>query len=222
MIISGYSPNSYVDYPGNIAAVIFLANCSLRCCYCHNLPMLDGVYDELKYDEVLTKIEKNKLFLDGVVITGGEPTMNSKNELLKLINDIKSLGLLVKLDTCGSNSKVLKELIPHLDYVAMDIKAPLEKYSKITPVNDNLLQNIKDSIEIVKTAKDYEFRTTIAPEITNRDIEEIAKMISGSKAYYIQQYNATESYQKKSYSPDYVRLCKEMAEVYLPTYIRGL
>lgn len=222
MEIAGYSPNSYVDYPKNIASVIFLPKCPLRCCYCHNRPMLDGEYEAIAYDDVISRIEKNKVFLDGVVITGGEPTLTPVKDLKKLINDIKSFGLLVKLDTCGSDAKALEQLVDLVDYIAMDVKAPLEKYHKITPVSEKLLDNIARSIDIVKMAKDYEFRTTLDPKITHKDIEEIAKMLEGSKAYYIQQFVATQLYAPKAYSSDYLKWCVEIASEYLPTYSRGV
>ncbi len=222
MIIAGYNPNSCVDYPGNIASVIFLPNCPLRCVYCHNKPMLDGEYEAIPYEEVLERIKKNKLFLDGVVITGGEPTLTPIEDLKKLILDIKSLNLLVKIDTCGSSPKVLEELLPLVDYVAMDIKAPLDKYSMITPVTDKLMENISKSIELVKQAKDYEFRTTLDPKLTVDDIETIAKMIEGAKAYYIQQFVATDFYYPKAYSSDYLKWCVETANKYVKTASRGV
>lgn len=222
MIIAGYNPNSCVDYPTNIAAVIFLPNCPLRCVYCHNRHMLDGDFTPISYESVLERIEKNKRFLDGVVITGGEPTLTPIDELKKLIQDIKAFGLLVKLDTCGSNPKALEELIPLVDYVAMDIKAPLEKYHIITPVTDKLMENISKSIEFVKGAKDYEFRTTLDPHLTIKDIEAIAKMLKGAKKYYIQQFVATDFYKPKSYSSDYLKSCVEVAKNYLPAFSRGV
>ena len=132
MKIAGYQANSFVDFKDNIAAVVFVGGCNMRCWYCHNEGILD-TEEFLDEDEILAKIKNNVGFLDGVVISGGEPTLQT--DLIPFIKKLKSMKLLVKLDTNGKRPDVLKKIFEEglLDYVAMDIKAPLDDYYKATP-----------------------------------------------------------------------------------------
>lgn len=127
MIIAGLDKNSFVDYPGKIAATVFTPYCNLNCYYCHNRILLlsDAGKSQFTVNEVVAFLEKRKGFLDGVVITGGEPTL--QEGLKEFIQIVKALGYAVKLDTNGTNPEILKELLNKglLDYVAMDIKSPL-------------------------------------------------------------------------------------------------
>lgn len=200
MEISGLIKNSFVDYPKNIACVIFTAGCNMNCWYCHNHDLISetkGVIDE---DYVFNLLEERKKFLDGVVITGGEPTLQP--DLKDFIKKVKEIGLKVKLDTNGTNLTLLKDLVESglIDYVAMDVKAPLNKYSKITTVPN--LQEIKDSIEYIKNCGlDYEFRTTFAPNLTMDDIRELINDIGCVKNYALQQYRKPEHILKEILSP---------------------
>src|SRR5574344_680421 len=112
MIIAGFAPNSCVDYPKNIAAVVFLPGCNFDCWYCHNRDLIEGRFTPIDEKEVLEKIEKRKRFLDGVVITGGEPLLSPLNDLKAFIGKIKDMGLLVKLDSNGTFPDKLAELLP--------------------------------------------------------------------------------------------------------------
>lgn len=192
MIIAGFVKNSFVDYPGKIASTVFTAGCNMRCWYCHNSHILEISENKIEEEYVLNFLKERKGFIDGVVISGGEPTL--QKDLKEFIKKIKDLGYLIKLDTNGSNYDVLKSLINEnlLDYVAMDIKAPLNNYIKI--INTKIdIDNVKKSILLLLNSNiDYEFRTTFSPDLSLEDIEEICKTIKGAKKYVIQKYNVVK------------------------------
>lgn len=187
MNIGGFLKQSFVDFPENICAVIFTNGCNFDCWYCHNRGLL-SMQNKSKYelDDILEFLKSRRGFLDGVVISGGEPTLQP--DLEQVIDKIKALDLKVKLDTNGSNPEILQRLLPKLDYVAMDIKNSLENYHKISPRVDT--EKIKKSVEILKNSDiKYEFRTTYSPDITFDDFENIGKLIKGANAYFLQTYN---------------------------------
>lgn len=200
MEISGFIKNSFVDYPANIACVVFTAGCNMNCWYCHNHNLISQKYGEIEEDYVFDFLKERKGFIDGVVITGGEPTLQP--DLENFIEKIKKLGFKVKLDTNGTNLNVLKNLVEKnlIDYVAMDIKAPLEKYNIITTVPN--IKEIENSINYIKNCGvDYEFRTTFAPNLTCEDIEKIVNYIKGAKTYSLQQYQKPEHIVKEILQP---------------------
>ena len=193
MIFGGLQKTTLVDFPGKVAATVFTIGCNFRCPYCHNpeLVLLEKIKKQPKITEkeILGFLKERQGFLQGLCITGGEPTIHS--DLPEFIQQVKKLGLLIKLDTNGSAPKVLEKLIREklVDWIAMDIKAPLEKYDiftqgKIKPAL------IEESIKIIKESKiDYEFRTTLAPEIlTESDILAIADWIKPATRYCLQQF----------------------------------
>jgi len=189
MKIAGIQKNSFVDYPGKVAAVIFTRGCNMNCYFCHNRHLLTECEGE-QYDdsEILSFLNDRKKFLDAVVISGGEPTLQPG--LAEFIRKIKALGFLVKLDTNGTRPGILKELIDEgiIDYAAMDIKAPFERYEEIcgTPVD---IERIQESINLLMQGRiEYEFRTTVVPELTEEDIIKISGRIKGARLYILQQY----------------------------------
>lgn len=193
MKIAGYIKNSFVDYPAHISCAVFLGGCNFDCWYCHNRPYIRSAGD-IDSSEVLEFLKKRKGWLQGVVISGGEPTLNK--DLPEFIKQIKELGYPVKLDTNGSRPEVLKGLIDQglIDYVAMDYKAPLEKYALVAGVPVDILA-IKRSVEIImNSGLDYEFRTTLAPTLTKEDIVQIVHELKGAKRYSLQQYRHDEKY----------------------------
>ena len=209
MEISGLIKNSFVDYPKNIACVVFTAGCNMNCWYCHNHDLISETKGEIDEEYVFSLLEERKKFLDGVVITGGEPTLQP--DLTEFIKKVKSIGLKVKLDTNGTNLSVVKNLVNAglLDYIAMDVKAPLSKYSVITSVPN--IQEIKDSIEYIKNCGvDYEFRTTFAPNLTSDDIKQLVKDIGFVKNYALQQYRKPE------------HIVKEILKPHLPSELNAL
>ncbi len=194
MIIGGLQKTTLIDYPGKIACTVFLAVCNFRCPWCYSgelvLPAKIIKQPKIKEQDFFNFLRERKGLLEGVVICGGEPTVNK--ELPGFIKKIKNLGFLVKLDTNGSNPKMLKDLINEnlIDYVAMDIKMPKEKYAgffgKCTDIKD-----IEESVEMLKKDfKNSEFRTTVVPGIHEKeDFTEIAKWISGPDIkYYLQNF----------------------------------
>lgn len=190
MHFAGFVPNSFVDYKDNISFVAFVNNCNFDCWYCHNRWILTSktIYTE---DVILQKIASNKL-IDAVVISGGEPTTQDTEEMISFIKKIKDLNLKVKLDTNGTNPLALEQLLPYIDFVAMDIKAPLSKYKEVTCITDLQILNIKKSIKLLKTFNNCEFRTTFLPNLSYDDILEISYTLGKECDYYLQKYNPTE------------------------------
>ena len=191
--IKGFIDLSLVDWDGKVSAVIFLPHCNFRCPFCYNLGFVlkPEEMQTIPYEEVKQYLTKNKGWLDGVTITGGEPTIH--NELPTLCKQIKELGLSVKLDTNGTNSAMVQKLIAQglVDYIAMDFKAPLtqEKYSHAIGVNaEKLLVEVEKTIEVLLSSSvDYEFRTTLVPTIHSKnDIKQICSRIKGCKKYVLQ------------------------------------
>ncbi|MEM5772905.1 MAG: anaerobic ribonucleoside-triphosphate reductase activating protein [Candidatus Aenigmatarchaeota archaeon] len=211
MIIAGFQKTSLIDYPGKISSIVFLAGCNFRCqfCYVSQLVLPEKIKEikGLSEDYILSYLEKNKKFIDAVVFTGGEPTLNE--DLPNLIQKIKSKDFLIGLETNGSNPKMLLNLIENklLDYVALDIKTELEfkKYKEITGIlTKETFENIKKSIKILLSSSiDYEFRTTLMKEFhSTEDIIEICKSIKGAKVYYLQNFKKlNETLSKKEFTP---------------------
>jgi len=205
MKIGGLQKLTLIDYPGKLAATVFLFGCNFRCpwCYSSELVLPEKKQPEISEKEVIDFLKERQDLIEGVVICGGEPTINK--DLEKFIKKIKKLGFLVKLDTNGSNPKALKELIKIVDYVAMDVKLPKDKYLKVLGIKPD---NIDKSIKILKESKiDYEFRTTVVPDILDKkDILKIAKWISGAKKYYLQNFRPEKTldpkFEKKKPHPD--------------------
>lgn len=187
--ISGFNKLTLLDYPDHTACIIFTQGCNYKCPFCHNASLIDGSkngnYNE---EEILKFLIKRKSILEGICISGGEPLM--QKELKEFLIKIKDIGYKVKIDTNGSYPEVLKDLIDNklVDYVAMDIKNDLGNYKKITGIINT--DNVKKSIEILLNSDiDYEFRTTLVKELHNIDnIVSIAKMIKGTKKYYLQKF----------------------------------
>jgi pyruvate formate lyase activating enzyme len=191
MRIGGFQKVSLIDYPGKICAIIFTQGCNFRCPYCHN-PELINLSDSqspINEEEILLFLRMRKGKLDAVVITGGEPTL--QQDLIEFLRKIREMGYLIKLDTNGSHPELIEKLIKLriVDYLTMDVKAPLEKYREITnsKVNPDI---IRKSIEsIMKSGLDYEFRTTLVKsQLSKEDIIEIGKLIKDSQLYVLQKF----------------------------------
>lgn len=193
MKISGLQKLTLIDWPGKLACTVFLTGCNFHCpwCYSRELVLPEEIKKQLKIPEkdFFNFLKKRKELLEGVVLCGGEPTINK--ELPIFAKKIKKLGFLVKLDTNGSNPKMVKELIDRelIDYVAMDVKLPKERYPEIF-ARKAKIEDIEKTIKILKEAKiDYEFRTTIVPTIHQKeDILKIAHWIKPAPKYYLQNF----------------------------------
>lgn len=202
MIIDGFEKLTLLDYPENIACIIFTRGCNLRCPFCHNSSILEFNNEEAKFseNEIFDYLEKRKNILDGVCITGGEPLLQP--DIKEFIKKIKNLNLKVKLDTNGTNYSKLKELIEEnlLDYVAMDIKNVYEKYPITTGIKNVDTESVKKSIALLKKSKiEYEFRTTIVKNYhTFEDIENLCKLVGKDSDYYIQNFINSDNVLEKS------------------------
>lgn len=192
MTIHGFNKTTLLDYPKHLAATIFLGNCNFRCPFCHNSSLVLSCLSQptIPEDEVLSTLSNRKNILEGVCITGGEPTVSP--ELPEFIRKIKRLGLKVKLDTNGSNPTMLSKLYQEglLDYVAMDIKNSKEHYEKTTGVNHLSIQPIETSTALIMSHDvPYEFRTTVVSELhTDDDFIAIGKWLQGATNYYLQSF----------------------------------
>lgn len=221
MKIAGLVKNSFVDYPKKISCVIFLAGCNMNCWYCHNAHINKPNVNEIAENEILEFLHVHKNFLDGIVISGGEPTIHF--DLEEFITKIKeTANLPIKLDTNGTNFEILKTLVEKklINYVAMDIKAPFNKYEEITKYSN--LNDIKKSINYLLENKiEYEFRTTFSPDLNIFDIEEISKTIKGAKNFYIQNCRLENT--NKPLDENFLFKAKKIAKKYIQNVdIRGI
>jgi len=194
MKIVGLEPCSFIDYPGKLSAVVFTAGCNLNCFYCHNRPLIRGesLLTLISADYVTTWLARRQGLLDGVVITGGEPTLQP--DLAEFVRMVRAKGYLVKVDTNGTRPGVLGALIEEgiVDYVAMDVKAPPSKYAGICDVPVDL-EAIGASIGLLKRGNvDYEFRTTAIPQLTESDLLAIGQWVEGARKLVLQQYRRPE------------------------------
>lgn len=191
MIIGGFHPLSLSDFPSIPAAVVFLQGCNWNCWYCHNRQLLPQAPQENSLDEewVLTTLEERKALLNGVVISGGEPTLQPG--LPDFMEKIKEMGYQVKLDTNGTQPTVIKDILNRQlsDFIAMDIKGPWSKYEQIVgkPV---VFDTIKESIKLIsESGIPHQFRTTMEPKyLTEDDLNEMKSYLPASSQYTIQPY----------------------------------
>lgn len=196
MQILGFQKTTLLDYPGHVAATIFLGGCNFCCPYCHNkdLVLTPDEVSVIPEETVFSVLKKRQGILDGVCITGGEPTLQP--DLKEFIQKIKSLGYLVKLDTNGYRPSVLKDLCKAqlIDYVAMDIKHAPEKYNLIANRRNFFIDLISESVSFLKEGLiPYEFRTTVIKEFHKEaDFIAIGKWLSGADAYFLQSYKDSE------------------------------
>ncbi len=197
MKIGALQKFSLIDYPNEICAIIFTVGCNFRCPYCHNPELVTGSTNGIEEKELFEFLKKRTGRLTAVSITGGEPTIHK--DLPVVIKKIKELGYKVKLDTNGTNPDAIDELIGFslIDYIAMDIKAPFEKYDKVTNVKCKI-DDIRRSIDIIKKSNiNYEFRTTVVEGLLSKeDVLKIAKSIKGAKAYFIQRFIPSKTLNK--------------------------
>ncbi|NPV14885.1 anaerobic ribonucleoside-triphosphate reductase activating protein [candidate division WOR-3 bacterium] len=232
MRILGFIPTSLVDWDGKITSVIFIGGCNFVCPFCHNSSIAndDPSLPQITWDELKPELERKLGWLDGVVVTGGEPLMHP--EIFQLCADIKRLGLKVKLDTNGSFPYALKRAmaLQLVDFVAMDIKAPLdERYSIASGRDLPNLAPLRRSIKLLlQSDKEVEFRITLVPGLVEKgDMAEIGSVLKGAKRVVLQQFvpeNArSESYRKKSpYSrSDAEEMQKELSRFVSEVKLRG-
>ena len=204
MKICGLNKTTLLDYPGKVACTIFIGGCNFRCPFCHNSSLvLDAaVQPEITQDEIFKFLKKRQGILEGVCVTGGEPTLYP--ELREFLQKIRELGYFIKLDTNGSRPDVVRELIDSglVDKIAMDIKASPDNYPSLTGLSSPDMEAIKISVSYLLEGKiDYEFRTTTVKELhTEKDFIKIAQWLKGAKAYYLQAYKDSEEVIKPGFS----------------------
>ncbi len=209
MLIAGFQKTSFVDFPGAIAAVVFTPYCNFDCVYCHNDHILGKDAPLIDEEQVLSFLEKRKDVLQAVVVSGGEPTLQQGLETF--LRRVRAMGYQTKLDTNGSKPQAVKALLSAalVDYVAMDVKAPLCKYAEIARTSVDV-DAIQKSIAILRngTVK-HEFRLTFAPQLTKADAVEAAKLVRGCEAFYLQQYRPRHADDPCAHAPAYVREAAE-------------
>jgi len=197
MQIHGFNKTTLLDYPEHIAATVFTGGCNFRCPFCHNgeLVLDPGCQPLIPEEEVLSYLKKRQGILQGVYVTGGEPTL--QKDLKDFLRKIKELGYPIKLDTNGYMPGVLWDLMQEhlIDYVAMDIKASRDNYARAAGLPHMDISRIEESIGILKSSGiPYEFRTTVVRGIhTVVEFEKIGKWIAGCPAYYLQNYEENEN-----------------------------
>ncbi len=224
MRIGGLQKLTLVDYPGKLAAVVFTAGCSFRCPWCHNPELvLSGEIEKhpsFSEKEVVKFLKERQGSLEGVVVTGGEPTVHE--DLALFCNKVKEMGYAVKIDTNGSNPDLLRELVREkvVDYVAMDVKAPPEKYLKMIGFQElflrsqaaktdfwgkDLLLRIEDSVDYLKRAPiEVEFRTTLVPGLLDKeDVLKIAEWIAPASRFILQEYRPGKTLTPDFQTPEY-------------------
>lgn len=233
MRIAGLEKTSLIDYPGKIAAVVFSPLCNFDCYFCHNRSLIRQVSQDqlVPEEEVFAYLRRRVGKLDGVVLTGGEPTLQP--DLIDFAARVKGLGYAVKLDTNGSNPQVTRQAIEggYVDYIAMDVKAPRHRYSEICGVDVDV-RAIEESIGLLMEGPvPYEFRTTVIPRLTRADIEAIAQWIQGARQYALQQYRRPELSDEvvdlrlgeKPYPPEELEAMRAIAAPYVQACIlRGV
>lgn len=229
MQILGLNKTTLLDYPEHVAATVFTGGCNFRCPFCHNMDLVLGeVEPALSTEDFFAFLEKRKGILDGVCITGGEPTL--QKDLPDFIRGIRDKGYLVKLDTNGYRPKVLEELLRGnlLDYVAMDIKSSVENYPRVTGMADLDVTGIQESVSLLKSAGiPYEFRTTVVKGLHRIDeFDEIGRWLQGAEAYFLQAFRENEKVPDKSlssFSEAEMREMKQLAERYIERVeLRGI
>lgn len=205
MTFSGFEKTDLINYPGLVASTVFTCGCNFRCPYCHNPEFVIQGSDETYFgesyteDEILAYLTKRRALLDGLVISGGEPTLHK--DLAPFMRRVKDMGYKIKLDTNGSRPAVLKDLISQglVDYVAMDIKAPLEKYHLLGFTDTEAISMSIDILEGLDDLVDHEFRTTCPKSILEvSDFAKMADLIGQKAKWYLQPFNP-----KKTLDPSY-------------------
>lgn len=204
MNISGFNKLTLTDYPEKVACIVFTQGCNFNCGFCHNSGLIKCNMENLiSEQEVFDYLEKRKNVIDGVVISGGEPTI--QKDLTKFAEKVKQIGYSIKLDTNGTNPDVLKEMIDNslVDYIAMDVKNVFDEYSPIVNKQEVNINKIKQSIDLIKKSNiQHEFRTTIIKDYHNIDkIAKITEYLGKEEKYFLQNFENSSNVIDRSLSP---------------------
>lgn len=230
MEIKGLAKTTLLDYPGRVAATVFTGECQFKCPYCHNGSLVNHSdrLETISEEAFFEFLEERRGILDGVCVTGGEPTLHK--DLPEFLEKIKAMDYEVKLDTNGYEPGRLRDIIKAglVDYVAMDVKHSQNGYKNIVGMSSFDLTRIKLSVDILKDiGTDYEFRTTVVKEFHSlRDMEDIGRWLTGAKAYYLQPYKESPDVILpvfSTYDPEHFLQLRRAVKKYVPrVYIRGL
>lgn len=218
MEIIGFEKLSLVDYPTHTACTLFTGGCNFRCPFCHNgdLVLYPKSFEKQSNDEIFAYLEKRKGLLDGVVISGGEPTL--QKDLVEFARKIKSLGYDIKLDTNGTNPQVIRRLVDEklVDYIAVDIKSSKSGYSKAIGLK-GFPFSVAETVDYLKTnVIDYEFRMTLVDELVSlQDIEQTAEWLEGAKKIYLQKFVERDGCIKKGLTEVQKSVALQYAEVFI-------
>ncbi|HAV92929.1 TPA: anaerobic ribonucleoside-triphosphate reductase activating protein [candidate division WOR-3 bacterium] len=228
--IKGFQGVTLLDYPDKVASTIFLGGCNFKCPFCHNPELIDNRGEDIEEDFLFSELLRRRNFIEGICITGGEPLLF--DEVIDFIKALKrETGKLIKIDTNGYNPVLLKKIIELniVDYIAMDVKTSLKKYYIAAGVNVDE-EKIKTSIDsIIASNIDYEFRTTVVPEIVqSEDIREIGSLVNGAKKISLQQFRAQKTYNEefqklKPYKPEELKRFRDILSQFVDKIdIRGV
>lgn len=230
MLILGLQKTTLLDFPGKVASTIFTGGCNFKCGYCQNgdLVLNPTLMEAIPEEEVIRHLRKRAKVIEGLCITGGEPTL--QKDLYPFIQQVREMGYKIKLDTNGTNPSVLQQLIDDemLDYVAMDIKECPEKYPIAAECKGFLVEKVEESVQILlKNKVEYEFRSTICGGLqTYDDIRAMGTWLDGAKAIYLQPYQESDKVIKKGYGTPSKKLLEDYVEILSSTIekveIRGL
>lgn len=230
MDFAGMQSLTLLDFPNKVSCILFVRGCNLRCPFCHNATLVSGVAENtFPEDDVLAFLKKRQGLLDGVVISGGEPTLYP--ELVPFLRKIRELGYAIKLDTNGTNPALLKQIVREnlADYVAMDIKNSPALYSATCGIPKPDIASIEESRDFLMSGEvDYEFRTTVVEGLhTKESIGELACWIAGAKRYYLQAFkdsgNLLHPENLTAFGEKEMAELLEIAKIHIPnTTLRGI
>lgn len=194
MIISGLVKSSLVDFPGLVSCILFLPGCNYNCFYCHNRSLIDGTHEIIDNNEIKLFLKKRRGMIDGVVITGGEPTLQP--DLKQYIKMLKDMDYKVKLDSNGSDPKLIEEFLKEklVDYFAIDYKAPAARYEEICGEDAHAYEVLETIGILLKNNADFEVRTTVIPQFSENDLIQMAKELPILPRYVLNRYRQPEKY----------------------------
>lgn len=224
MIISGMVKTSLIDYPGKIATVLFAPGCDYNCFYCHNRELIENVHRTIDIEEIMSFLRKRQGLIDGVVISGGEPTLH--NDLIPFLKEIKQLGYVTKLDSNGSNPDMIEACIHAnaVDYFAIDYKAPSDKYQEIARGNSNVDEVLRSIRILMNHNSNFEIRTTVIPQLSIDNLIQMAEELPIVPKYVLNPYNKPFLYLKDdiemidlpAYSENQIKEFSEILKLYQP------
>ena len=226
MQISGFQKMTLLDYPGHLAAIVFTPGCNFRCPYCHNSGLLSPDTELIPAGQVLSELRRRAHMLEGVCISGGEPTL--QRDLPDFIRALRDMGYKVKLDTNGTRPAILRALLSEglLDYVAMDIKASPERLAKVAGLEgEPPLSSIRESMQLLRgSALPYECRTTLIPDIHDSgELDRLGRFLRekgpAGEAYFLQGFRLSEQVPRQDFreaSPAYMRAALSQMLDYMP------